>query len=63
MDADERSSAAAEPLEDIWGDGRATNSTPIPEDWDHHRGTEDTEYAQRLMKNAKVESLLATRLK
>jgi hypothetical protein len=25
------------------GDGSRTNSTPIPEDWDHHRGTEDTE--------------------
>lgn len=43
MDADERSGTAAEPLEDIWGDGRATNSTPIPDDWDHHRGTENTE--------------------
>jgi len=28
---------------DIWGDGSKTNSTPIPEEWDHHRGTEDTE--------------------
>jgi hypothetical protein len=43
MDADERSGTAAEPLEEIWGDGSPTNSTPIPEDWDHHRGTEDTE--------------------
>lgn len=43
MDADKRSSAAAEPLEDIWGDGRSTNSTPIPDEWDRHRDTEDIE--------------------
>lgn len=32
-------------IEDIWGDGRETNSTPIPDEWQdiHHRDAEDTE--------------------
>lgn len=32
---------------DIWGDGRPTNSTPIPEEWERGSATEDTESTER----------------
>ncbi|HPD32167.1 MAG TPA: hypothetical protein PLL20_19410 [Phycisphaerae bacterium] len=45
MNADERRGLDCSGLDlDIWGDGRATNSTPIPEEWElvHPRDTEET---------------------